>query len=84
MPRFNIPNSDDLASVPKGVGASRIPFSNSDNGSPIYIPKSWTAIHIPNSSTALDEVYLWASKYCQGYLSQREQISTDMGDKMKW
>jgi hypothetical protein len=63
MPRFNTPNSDDLASVPKGIGASRIPLSNSDNGSPIYIPKSWTAIHIPDSSTALDEVYLWASNF---------------------
>jgi hypothetical protein len=61
--RLGIPSGRIIASVPEGTGAGRFPFSNSAKGAPIYIPKSWTAIHIPDDSTALDEMYLWASNY---------------------
>ena len=79
MVRYNTPNAQDLASVPAGLGSSRIPLSNSSKGAPIYIPKSWTAIHIPDASTALDEIYLWASNYGDENTTIQIAIGSDDG-----
>jgi hypothetical protein len=79
MVRYNTPNAEDLASVPAGLGSSRIPLSDSAKGAPIYIPKSWTAIHIPDASTALDEIYLWASNYGGEATTIKIAIGSDDG-----